>query len=336
MEFFRFVPKIDFMGRRRLALILSMALNVIAIVLLFGRGLNLGIDFTGGTLVEVSYAKSVDVADVRNALTQAGLERASVQHFGTTRDILIRLPVAEGRTSAEQSDTVIQALRAPLGEQLFERGKVGGAQQCTARTAAKPFDCRVQMRRVEFVGPQVGGELMEKGLLALFFAMIGVLIYVAVRFEWRFAIGAVLATLHDVLLTIGFFGVTRLEFSLVELAAVLTVMGYSLNDTVVVFDRIRENFRKLRKETTLVIMNTAINETLSRTVMTGVTTLLVVGALFFLGGDTLLGFSASLIFGILVGTYSSIFVASPTVFFLGLERADMLPAKKEGAADSLP
>jgi preprotein translocase subunit SecF len=192
------------------------------------------------------------------------------------------------------------------------------------------------MRRVEFVGPQVGGELLEKGLLALTFALLGIMVYVAFRFEWRFAVGAVVATLHDVLLTLGFFAVTGIEFGLVELAAVLTIMGYSINDTVVVFDRIRENFRKLRKETTLVITNTAINETLSRTVMTGVTTLLVVGALIALGGDTLFGFAAALIFGILVGTYSSVFVASPSVLFLGLERADMLPPKKEGAADSTP
>jgi preprotein translocase subunit SecF len=335
MEFFRKVPTFDFMGKRRAAVIVSMTLNVATIVLLLVHGLNLGIDFTGGTLVEVSYAEPAEIGEVRTALSQAGIERANVQHFGTIRDVLIRLPVEEGKTSAEQSDKIMQALRAPFGEQLFERGRIGGAQQCTSAQAAKPFDCGVQMRRVEFVGPQVGSELVEQGVLAIVFALVGIMIYVAFRFEWRFAVGAVVATVHDVLLTVGFFSITRFEFSLVELAAVLTIMGYSINDTVVVFDRIRENFRKLRKEGTLVVMNNAINETLSRTVMTGVTTLLVVGALFFLGGDTLRGFSAALIFGIVVGTYSSVFVASPTVLMLGLTREDMLPVKKEGA-DAIP
>lgn len=336
MEFFRKVPNFNFMGKRHAALILSTLLNIATLVLLFTYGLNLGIDFTGGTLVEVHYAKPVEVSEVRKALAQEGLERASVQHFGTPRDVLVRLQVEEGTTSAQQSDKVMQALRAPLAEQLAPQTGIRGAQQCMSAKTAQPFACQVQMRRVEFVGPQVGGELMEKGLLALLYAMIGISIYVAFRFEYRFAIGAVIATLHDVLLTMGFFVVTQIEFSLVSLAAVLTVMGYSINDTVVVFDRIRENFRKLRKETSTVIMNTAINETLSRTIMTGVTTIMVVGAMFFLGGDTLHGFSAALLVGILVGTYSSIFVASPAVLALGLQRADMVPVKKEGAQENLP
>lgn len=337
MEFFSRVTKFNFMGWRHSALVLSTVLNIAVVALLVtGSGLNLGIDFTGGTLVEVNYAEPAEIAQVRDALARQGLERASVQHFGATRDVLVRLQIEAGKTSAEQSELVLQALRAPLGEHRMEQTRVGGAQQCTSAATTTPFDCKVQMRRVEFVGPQVGGELVDKGLLALLYAMIGISIYVAFRFEWRFAVGAVVATLHDILLTMGFFGISGIEFSLVSLAAVLTVMGYSLNDTVVVFDRIRENFRKLRKNTSIEIMNISINETLSRTVMTGVTALMVVGTLFFLGGDTLHGFSAALIIGILIGTYSSIFIASPAVLLLGLERSHLVPAKKEGAAEDRP
>ncbi len=338
MEFFRKVPNIDFMGRRRLALVLSTALNLATVVLLITLKLNLGLDFTGGTLVEVHYEQAVEVADVRQALADGGIDRASVQHFGTAQDVLVRLPLEEARSSAEQSNRVMEALRAPYGEILLERpaGGSAGTQQCVFAGKREPHACRVQMRRAEFVGPQVGRELYEKGILALVYAMLGILIYVAFRFEWRFAVGAVVATLHDVLLTLGFFSITRLEFTLVELAAVLTVMGYSINDTVVVFDRIRENFRKRRGEEVPAIMNAAINETLSRTVMTGLTTLLVVGALFALGGEALRGLSAALIFGIVVGTYSSVFVASPAVLALGLTREDMLPPKKEEGVDDRP
>jgi preprotein translocase subunit SecF len=336
MEFFRKTPNFDFLGRRRAAIMLSMFLNVATVVLLLTRGLNFGIDFTGGTLVEVSYADPAEIGEVRKALADGGIGNASVQHYGTTRDVLIRLRVEEGKTTAQQSNQVMEALRTPLGERLVEEeARPGAAQRCTPAEGGQPAVCKVQVRRVEFVGPQVGRELVDKGLLGLLFALIGILIYVAFRFEWRFAVGAVIATLHDVLLTIGFFSITGIEFSLVELAAVLTVMGYSINDTVVVFDRIRENFHKLRTDNVVLIMNTAVNETLSRTVMTGVSTLLVVGALLFYGGDSLFGFSSALITGILIGTYSSIFVASPSVLMLGLTRADMLPPKKE-AADSTP
>lgn len=337
MEFFRKVPNIRFMAWRRVALGLSMALNLATVVLLFTRGLNLGLDFTGGTLVEVHYDQAVEVAEVRRALAEGGIARASVQHFGTAQDVLVRLPVEEGRTAAEQSNRVMEALRTAYGERLLERpGGGSAAQQCLTAAQREPVACRVQLRRAEFVGPQVGRELVEKGILALVYALLGILVYVAFRFEWRFAVGAVVATVHDVLLTVGFFSVTGLEFTLVELAAVLTVMGYSVNDTVVVFDRIRENFRKRRNEDVPDIMNAAINETLSRTIMTGVTTLLVVGALFVLGGEALRGFSAALIVGILIGTYSSVYIASPTVLALGLTRADMLPSKKEEVADDRP
>jgi preprotein translocase subunit SecF len=336
VEFFRKVTQFDFMRWRRAALVLSMVLNIVTVALLFTRGLNLGIDFSGGTLLELNYAETVEVSQVRTALVAGGIEGASVQHFGTTRDVLVRLRGEEGKTSAEQSNAVLAVLRVPFGEKPVEGGRLGAAQQCTTAQQPAAHDCRVQMRRVEYVGPQVGGELVEKGILALLFALLGILIYVAFRFEWRFAVGAVIATVHDVLLTVGFFSVTRIEFSLVELAAVLTVMGYSVNDTVVVYDRIRENFRKLRREDVLATMNISVNETLSRTVMTGVTTLMVAGVLLVFGGETLFGFTSSLIFGVLVGTYSSIFVASPAVFALGITRADMAPVPKEGAADSRP
>ncbi len=338
MEFFRKVTSIDFMRWRRLALVLSTLLNLATLGLLFMPGLNLGLDFTGGTLVEVHYDTAVEVAEVRRALAEGGIARASVQHFGTAQDVLVRLPVEEGRTAAEQSNRVMAALRAPYGESLFERPGGSGAavQSCVSAVKPEPHACRVQMRRAEFVGPQVGRELVEKGILALVYAMLGILVYVAFRFEWRFAVGAIVATLHDVLLTLGFFSVTRFEFTLVELAAVLTVMGYSVNDTVVVFDRIRENFRKRRDKDVAAIMNAAINETLSRTIMTSATTLLVVASLFVFGGEALRGFSAALFFGILVGTYSSIFIASPAVLALGLTREDMLSPRKEGEADGRP
>jgi preprotein translocase subunit SecF len=330
MEFFKKVPNIPFMRWRTTALVGSTALNLLVIGLLAVKGLNFGIDFTGGTLVELNYAQPVEIREVREALDAGGVPNAIVQHIGTTRDVLIRLRAEEGKSSAQQSTQIMEALRGALNETPLDSGVPGRAQQCRTSSGAAA-DCSVQLRRVEFVGPQVGIELVEKGVLALLYALFGIMIYVAVRFEWRFAVGAVVATLHDVLLTFGFYAVTRMEFGLVELAAVLTVMGYSINDTVVVYDRIRENFRKLRKDDPATIMNISINETLSRTVMTGVTTLMVVLSLFLFGGDSVHPFSAGLLFGILVGTYSSIFVGSPAVLALGLTRAHLLPVKKEGA-----
>lgn len=330
MEFFRKVPSFSLMRWRTPALAVSTALNVLVIGLMAVKGLNLGVDFTGGTLVELNYAQPVEIRTVREALDGRGVQNAIVQHIGTTRDVLIRLRAEEGKSSAQQSTQVMEAVRGALGETPVDAGVPGRAQQCRDGSGVAA-NCKVQLRRVEFVGPQVGIELVEKGILALLYALLGIMIYVAVRFEWRFAVGAVFATLHDVLLTFGFYAVTRMEFGLVELAAVLTVMGYSINDTVVVYDRIRENFRKLRKDDPATIMNISINETLSRTVMTGVTTLMVVSSLFIFGGESVHSFSAGLLFGILVGTYSSIFVASPAVLALGLTRTHLLPVKKEGA-----
>ena len=335
MEFLKRDTRIDFIGRRRIAALISISVIVIVLLSLFFRGLNLGIDFTGGTLVEVSYSSSVNTEDVRTNLRRSGLDGVVVQYFGTSRDVLIRLPADPEVDAAESSSLIISSLREPYGETLAESSE-NDSQRCVFQDGTTG-DCTVQMRRVEFVGPQVGGELTEKGGLAMLYALISILAYVAWRFEWRFALGAVIALVHDVVVTVGIFSLLGLEFSLPVLAAVLAVIGYSLNDTIVVFDRIRENFRKMRKGTTVEIMNSAINQTLRRTLLTSLTTLLVVVTLILLGGEIIKGFAVALFIGILVGTYSSIFVASPVVLSLRITRDDMLLIKKEGEeADSLP
>lgn len=334
MEFLKRDTRIDFIGRRRIAALISISVIVIVLLSLFFRGLNLGIDFTGGTLVEVSYSSSVNTEEVRTNLRRSGLDGVVVQYFGTSRDVLIRLPADPEVDAAESSSLIISSLREPYGETLAESSE-NDSQRCVFQDGTTG-DCTVQMRRVEFVGPQVGGELTEKGGLAMLYALIGILAYVAWRFEWRFALGAVIALVHDVVVTVGIFSLLGLEFSLPVLAAVLAVIGYSLNDTIVVFDRIRENFRKMRKGTIVEIMNSAINQTLRRTLLTSLTTLLVVVTLILLGGEIIKGFAVALFIGILVGTYSSIFVASPVVLSLRITRDDMLLIKKEGEeADSL-
>jgi len=335
LEFLKRDTRIDFIGRRRIAAIISISAIVIVLLSLFFRGLNLGIDFTGGTLVEVAYSSSVNTEEVRTNLRRSGLDGVVVQYFGTSRDVLIRLPADPEVDAAESSSLIISSLREPYGETLAQSSE-NDSQRCVFQDGTTG-DCTVQMRRVEFVGPQVGDELTEKGGLAMLYALIGILAYVAWRFEWRFALGAVIALVHDVVITVGFFSLLGLEFSLPVLAAVLAVIGYSLNDTIVVFDRIRENFRKMRKGTIVEIMNSAINQTLRRTLLTSLTTLLVVVTLILLGGEIIKGFAVALFIGILVGTYSSIFVASPVVLSLRITRDDMLLIKKEGEeADSLP
>ncbi|MDT8406898.1 MAG: protein translocase subunit SecF [Methylococcales bacterium] len=302
---------IDFISKRRMAVIVSSLLLIIAITSLLARGLNLGLDFTGGTLVELGYPDSVELNPLRSALAEAGFAGASVQHFGSTQDVLIRLRPDDSQNNAELSERVLAAVN---------------------RSQAK-----ATLRRIEFVGPQVGDELTEDGGLATLYALLGVLIYVAWRFEWKFALGAVAALFHDVLITLGVFSVTALEFDLTVLAAVLAVIGYSLNDTIVVFDRIRENFIKLRKTSPEETINISLNETLSRTLMTSLTTLLVLVALATLGGETIRYFAIALIIGIFIGTYSSIYVASPVTLALGIKHEDMLPPVKEGADyDNLP
>ncbi|MET0103369.1 MAG: protein translocase subunit SecF, partial [Sedimenticola sp.] len=271
------------------------------------RGLSLGIDFTGGTLIEVGYGEAVELSRVREALAAGNFPDATVQHFGTSKDVLVRLAPQEELSSAQLSNQAFAAL-----SQASDAGEI-------------------DLRRVEFVGPQVGDELTEDGGLAMLYALIGILIYVALRFEYRFALGSIIALVHDVLVTIGIFSVFQIEFDLTVLAAVLAVIGYSLNDTIVVYDRIRENFRKMRKGTSTEIINASLNQTLSRTLVTSLTTLLVLTALFIFGGEIIHGFALALIIGVIVGTYSSIYVASTAVLMLGISKADLMPVKKEGA-----
>ncbi len=328
MQIIKQDTNIDFLGKRRIATIVSTLVVVVGLVSLLVRGLNLGIEFTGGTLVEVEYDQPVEIAAVRDTLTGAGFEDAVVQYFGTSRDIAIRLPVSAETETAQVSSDVMAALRAPFGELLTE-GVGGRVQQCSRD--GNVADCQVQMRRIEFIGPQFGKELAEDGGLAMLAALFMILLYVAFRFEWKFAIGSVVALGHDVLVTLGLFSLMQMEFNQPVLAALLAVIGYSLNDTIVVFDRIRENFRKIRKGAAAEIMNKSINQTLRRTLLTSLTTLLVLVALFLLGGEIIHGFATALIIGVLVGTYSSIFVASPVVLALGISREDMMPVKKEGA-----
>ncbi|ADC62137.1 protein translocase subunit SecF [Allochromatium vinosum] len=305
---------IDFMRQRKAAAWLSGAVLIVCLLSIVFRGFDFGLDFTGGTVIELGYAQPTELSDVRTALETEGLGSATIQYFGSRTDILIRLAPQDGEeeASAQLSDRVFAALsRAAEGQ--------------------------VELRRVEFVGPQVGEELREQGGLAVLFSLIGILIYVALRFEWRFAVGAVVALIHDVLFTVGVFSLLQIPFDLTVLAAVLAVIGYSLNDTIVIFDRVRENFRRMRKGTVIGIINNSINETLSRTIVTSGTTLLVLVALYFLGGETINGFALALIIGILVGTYSTIYVATAIVVWLGLSRDDLLPVKKEGAElDPLP
>ncbi|NIN36896.1 MAG: protein translocase subunit SecF [Gammaproteobacteria bacterium] len=301
----------DFMGVRKPAALISIIFIVIAITSFVVNGLNFGIDFTGGTIVELSYENGVDLEKVRKSLLDTDFRNAVVQYFGTSTDVLIRIPPQQGMNTADISSKLIQLL-----------GTSGDA---------------VQMRRVEFVGPQVGEELREDGGLAMIWALLGILIYVAIRFQTRFSLGAIAALIHDVVITIGFFSIMQMNFDLTVLAAILAVIGYSLNDTIVVFDRIRENFHQMRKATPIEVMNTSINQTLSRTIVTGLTTLLVLIALFVFGGEIIHGFSTALIIGVLIGTYSSVFIASPVTLALGVSRQDLLPVEKEGAQlDELP
>ncbi len=306
MQIFKTTLNIDFMSKRRLALIFSAVALATAILSVIVQGLNLGIDFTGGTLVEVGYKEPVELAKVRETLSSGGFNEATVQHFGTPKDVLIRLAPSADEDNAEQSNRAFDAL---------EQAAAGEAE----------------LRRVEFVGPQVGDELSEDGGLAMLYALIGILIYVALRFEYRFALGAVIALVHDVLFTIGLFSLFQVEFDLPVLAAVLAVIGYSLNDTIVVYDRIRENFRKMRKGTPQQIINTSLNQTLARTLVTSLTTLLVLFALLIFGGEIIHGFALALIIGVVIGTYSSIYIASTAVLMLGISKVDLMPVKKEGA-----
>ncbi len=293
----------DFMGKRKTAVIFSALLLSVSLVSLFTQKLNFGIDFTGGTLVEAGYQETVELDQVRNVLSATEFSDAVVQYFGSARDILIRVAQVQGRNSADISNEIIKVL-----EQSGQS---------------------VEIRRVEFVGPQVGEDLQEDGGLAMIYALIMIFIYIAFRFQRLFSVGAIAALVHDVTITIGFFSVLQLDFDLTVLAALLAVIGYSLNDTIVVFDRIRENFRRMRKVSPVEVVNASLNQTLSRTLMTSLTTLLVLTALFFLGGEIIRPFSAALIVGVIIGTYSSIYVASPVTLALGISKQDLMPVEKE-------
>lgn len=336
MQIFKKQTNFNFMGKRNSAMVGSVLLVLVSVFSLSFQGLNFGLDFTGGTLVEVRFKQAPDLNIVREQLEKSGLGDFIIQNFGTTRDVLIRLAPKEGLSSAKLSEGMIKTLRAPFNELLMESA-LDGLQQCSIEGASAPADCNVQIRRVEFVGPQVGDELAEDGGLAMLYALIGILIYVAIRFEYRFAVGSVIAVLHDVLITLGVFSILKMDFDLTVLAAILAVIGYSLNDTIVVFDRIRENFRKIRKGTTLDIVNTSLNQTLSRTLMTSFTTMIVLIALVTLGGELIRNFAIALIIGVIVGTYSSIYVASSSAIALGISKEDLMPVKKEGAElDDIP
>ena len=306
MQIFKKTPTFDFMSKRKIAMIFSIILVLGAITSLITRGLNFGLDFTGGTLIEVGYASPVELDPIRKALDKAGFDDAIVQHFGTSQDVMVR--VAPREVSKE---------KGTVGDQILK-----------VLREASSID--VDMRRQEFVGPQIGDELRDDGGLAMIIALAFILVYVMARFEYRFAIGSIIALLHDVTITLGLFSLFQWDFDLTVLAAVLAVIGYSLNDTIVVFDRIRENFRRQRKETPIGVINTSLNQTISRTLMTSFTTLMVVLAMFFFGGELIHSFSMALIAGIIVGTYSSIYVASSATLALNVTRESLMPVEKEG------
>ncbi|AGX87935.1 protein translocase subunit SecF [Candidatus Symbiobacter mobilis] len=306
MEFFRIRRDIPFMRHALAFNIISILTFLAAVYFLWARGLHLSVEFTGGTLMEVTHAKVVELSQVRDAVAKLGFADVQVQHFGTTQDVLIRLPAQKGVTSAAQSTKVLEALRA--------------------------IDPQTSLRRTEFVGPQVGEELAVDGLLALAFVVIGIVLYLAFRFEWKFAVAAIIANLHDVIIILGFFAFFQWEFSLSVLAAVLAVLGYSVNESVVIFDRIRENFRRYRKMDTIDIINNAITSTMSRTIITHGSTQMMVLSMLLFGGATLHYFALALTIGILFGIYSSVFVAAAIAMWLGIAREDLV---KAGAGTTL-
>ncbi|SDW15986.1 protein translocase subunit SecF [Nitrosomonas oligotropha] len=303
MEFFRFNHNIPFMRWRRVGAVISIVTFALSIFFITTKGLNLGVDFTGGTVLEVSYNQAADLERVRGVLTDLGMSDASVQNFGTSREVLIRLPIKTEVSSAQLSETVMSALRQA--------------------------DSSVEMKRVEFVGPQVGAELLENGALALLFVSLGIVAYLAVRFEWKFGVSGIIANLHDVVIIVGCFAFFQWEFSLTVLAAILAILGYSVNESVVIFDRIRENFRKYRKASITEVIDSAITETMSRTIITHGSTQMVVIAMLLFGGEVLHYFALALTIGILFGIYSSIMVGSSIIMLLGVKREDLVKIEKK-------
>lgn len=311
MEFFRIKRDIPFMSWGKYTTTISLITFILSVFFLTSKGLNLGVDFTGGTVMEVGYSQTADLNRVRDVVVKLGMGDASVQNFGTSRDVLIRLPTKPEMSSARLSETVLSAL--------------------------KQDDSTVEMRRVEFVGPQVGKELVESGALALLFVSFGIVAYLAIRFEWKFGLAGIIANLHDVVIILGFFAFFQWEFSLTVLAAILAILGYSVNESVVIFDRIRENFRKMRKATVAQTIDNAITRTMSRTIITHGSTQMVVVSMLLFGGEALHYFALALTIGILFGIYSSVLVASPIIMLLGVTREDLVkPEKKKEETEALP
>ena len=300
MEFFKIRKDIPFMKHALIFNVISLVTFLLAVFFLFSRGLHLSVEFTGGTVMEVSYSQPADLSKVRSVVSSLGYTEVQVQNFGTARDVMIRLPAQKGVSSAQQSDKLMEALKAENSE--------------------------ATLRRTEFVGPQVGDELAEDGLKALAFVVIGIMLYLAVRFEWKFSVAAIIANLHDVIIILGFFAFFQWEFSLAVLAAVLAVLGYSVNESVVIFDRIRENFRRYRKMSTIEIIDNAITSTISRTIITHGSTQIMVLSMLLFGGETLHYFAMALTIGILFGIYSSVFVAAAIAMWLGIRREDLIKA----------
>ena len=309
MEFFKIRKDIPFMKHALIFNVISLATFLLAVFFLFSRGLHLSVEFTGGTVMEVSYSQPADLNQVRGVVSSLGYTEVQVQNFGTARDVMIRLPAQKGVSSAQQSDKLMEALKTQNAE--------------------------ATMRRTEYVGPQVGEELATDGLKALAFVVIGIMLYLAVRFEWKFSVAAIIANLHDVIIILGFFAYFQWEFSLAVLAAVLAVLGYSVNESVVIFDRIRENFRRYRKMNTVEIIDNAITSTISRTIITHGSTQIMVLSMLLFGGETLHYFAMALTIGILFGIYSSVFVAAAIAMWLGIRREDLIkaPPKKDEDPD---
>ena len=298
MEFFRIRKDIPFMRYARVLNAISALTFALAVFFLFSRGLHLSVEFTGGTLMEVTYSHPAKIDEVRSAVEKLGYKDVLVQNFGSSKEVMIRLPLQKGVTSVQQSDKVMQELKA--------------------------HDANVSLHRVEFIGPQVGQELFANGVKALAFVIGGIIVYLAIRFEWKYAVSAIIANLHDVVIILGFFAFFQWEVSLTVLTAVLAVLGYSVNESVVVFDRIRENFRRYRKMETVDVINNAITATTSRTIITHASTMMVVLSMLFFGGETLYYFSVALSIGILFGIYSSVFVAASIAMWLGIKREDLV------------
>ncbi len=296
--------KFHFMRLRRVAFPFSAALSVLSVLLFFAWGMNFGIDFKGGTLVEMqSRAGAADIADIRARSGALGFGDAEVQQFGTPQDVSVRIALQEGGEQAQQG--VVNRLRETFADQY-------------------------EFRRIEVVGPRVSGELVQSGTLGVILAILGVLVYLWFRFEWQFALGAVVATLHDLVLTMGFFALSQIEFNMTSIAAILTILGYSINDTVVVYDRIREVMRKYKRLTTFELIDLSVNATLSRTILTGVSVFLVLIALAIFGGEVIKGFAYAMLFGLVVGTYSSVFIAAPILAYLGLKSSEAASARADG------